>query len=90
MSRPILPNGTTPKQASTSHRPGPLPAAIYAHVSTTDQADKGYSLPTQIEACRTLAHQEGYTIPDTHVFVDDYTGMSLNRLQFMYLAPRGR
>src|SRR5262245_9400480 len=65
----------------------PLPAtqriaAIYARVSTTDQADKGYSLPTQIEACQAMARQEGYTVPGTHVFVDDYTGTSLNRPQF--------
>src|SRR4030095_5513397 len=60
-------------------------AAIYARVSTADQADKGYSLPTQIEACQALAHQEGYSVPDTHVFVDDYTGTSLNRPQFTKL-----
>jgi site-specific DNA recombinase len=54
-------------------------------VSTADQADKGYSLPTQIEACQALAHQEGYSVPDTHVFVDDYTGTSLNRPQFTKL-----
>ena len=27
-------------------------AAIYARVSTDDQADKGYSLPSQLDGCR--------------------------------------
>jgi len=54
-------------------------------VSTTDQADNGYSIPTQIDACQRLAHQEGYTVPDTHIFVDDYTGTSLKRPQFTKL-----
>jgi site-specific DNA recombinase len=54
-------------------------AAIYARVSTTDQDDKGYSLPTQIDACQAFAMREGYTVPESHVFVDDYTGTSLNR-----------
>jgi site-specific DNA recombinase len=56
-------------------------AAVYARVSTADQADKGYSLPTQIEACRALAKQEGLAVQEQHIFVDDYTGTSLNRLQ---------
>src|SRR5262245_26127083 len=60
-------------------------AAIYARVSTKDQADRGYSLPTQLEACQTMAQQEGYTVPDTHVFVEDYTGTSLSRPQFAQL-----
>jgi DNA invertase Pin-like site-specific DNA recombinase len=58
----------------------PLPeityAAIYARVSTEDQG-KGFSIPTQIEACQKLAAQEGYTVPETHIFVDD--GISLGR-----------
>ena len=57
-------------------------AAIYARVSTTEQADKGYSLPTQVEACQALAQREGYTVPDPHIFIDDYTGTSMNRPQF--------
>ena len=81
MSKSILPNGTTSRQASPQTDPPKL-AAIYARVSTTDQADKGYSLPTQLEACQAMARQEGYTVPDTHVFTDDYTGTSLNRPQF--------
>ena len=60
-------------------------AAIYARVSTTEQADRGYSLPTQIDACHALAQQEGYSVPDTYIFVDDYTGTSLNRPQFTKL-----
>ena len=64
---------------------GQQQAAIYARVSTQDQADKGYSLPTQIDACQRLAHQEGYTVPESHLFVDDYTGTSLNRPQFTKL-----
>src|SRR5438128_7173615 len=75
MSTSSVQHTTVPRQSSEKT------AAVYARVSTADQADKGFSLPTQIEACRTLAHQDGYTVPDTHIFVDDYTGMSLNRPQ---------
>jgi hypothetical protein len=60
-------------------------AAVYARVSTADQADKGFSLPTQIEACQAMARQEGYAVPDGHIFQDDYTGTSLNLPQFVQL-----
>jgi len=84
MSKSIVANVTTQKQAARN-TDSPKLAAIYARVSTADQADKGYSLPTQLEACQALARQEGYTVPDSHVFVDDYTGTSLNRPQFAQL-----
>ena len=45
-------------------------AAIYARVSTEDQG-KGFSIPTQLEACRKLAEREGYTVPVTHILVDE-------------------
>ena len=79
MSRPIVPNDTTAKQASTSQPTGLLLAAIYARVSTTDQADKGYSLPKQIDACLAYAQAQGYRVQDQHIFTDDFTGVSLNR-----------
>ena len=84
MPKAIVANGI-PIQQDSRQTDLPKIAAIYARVSTTDQADKGYSLPTQIEACQTMARQEGYTVPDTHVFTDDYTGTSLNRPQFTKL-----
>jgi site-specific DNA recombinase len=37
-------------------------AAIYARVSTDDQADKGYSLPSQLESCQQYMGQLGYSI----------------------------
>jgi site-specific DNA recombinase len=37
-------------------------AAIYARVSTDDQADKGYSLPSQLDGCRQYIDQLGYSI----------------------------
>jgi hypothetical protein len=37
-------------------------AAIYARVSTEDQG-KGFSIPTQVEACQKLPEREGYAIP---------------------------
>ena len=39
-------------------------AAIYARVSTDDQAEKGYSLPTQIDAMREYAAKNGFTVTD--------------------------
>jgi site-specific DNA recombinase len=47
-------------------------AAIYARVSTDDQADKGYSLPSQLEGCRSYAQQLGYEV--VAEFRDDFTG----------------
>src|SRR5213594_1970832 len=79
MPKTILASKTTSNKSPQNDTP--QLAAIYARVSTTDQADKGYSLPTQIEACLAMAHREGYTVPEQHVFVDDYTGTSLNRPQ---------
>src|SRR6185436_1167830 len=37
-------------------------AAIYARVSTDDQADKGYSLPSQLDGCRHYIDQLGYSV----------------------------
>ena len=51
-------------------------AAIYARVSTDDQA-KGYSLATQIDACQQYAMDSGYSIAGT--FTDDYSGATLDR-----------
>jgi len=68
---------------SISHAPEspqvPRLAAIYARVSTTDQADKGYSLPKQIDACLAYAQAQGYRVEDHRIFTDDFTGVSLNR-----------
>ena len=46
-------------------------AVLYARVSTDEQA-KGYSLPTQLEACQKYAESAGYSVAAT--FQDDYTG----------------
>ena len=57
----------------------PRVACIYARVSTSDQADRGYSLPTQIEACQHVAAKHGYTVPESFIFTDDVTGTTLQR-----------
>ncbi len=49
-----------------------LRAILYARVSTDEQADKGYSLPSQLEACRRYAEQHGFTV--VAEFQDDCTG----------------
>jgi hypothetical protein len=41
-------------------------AAVYARVSTEDQG-KGFSLPTQIEACQKLAEHDGYMVPESYL-----------------------
>src|SRR5215208_1052496 len=47
-------------------------AAIYARVSSDDQAERGYSLPSQIEACQKFASQKGFDV--AAVFQDDISG----------------
>jgi len=47
-------------------------AAIYARVSTDDQAERGYSLPSQIEACKQFATQKGLNV--VSVYNDDISG----------------
>src|ERR1041385_7844627 len=47
-------------------------AAIYARVSTDDQVERGYSLPSQIEACQKFASQKGMDV--STVYRDDRSG----------------
>ena len=53
--------------------------AIYARVSTEDQG-KGFSIPTQIEACQKLAAREGHTVPEAYVLIDEgISGTTMDR-----------
>ncbi len=58
-------------------------AVLYARVSTDEQADKGYSLPSQLDACRKYAERLGY--PVVAEFQEDYTGAVP-----MYERPEGK
>ncbi len=51
-------------------------AIIYARVSTDDQADKGYSLPSQLDACRKYAERLGFSIVGTQYY-DLNTGLEV-------------
>jgi DNA invertase Pin-like site-specific DNA recombinase len=63
-------------------------AAIYARVSTEDQG-KGCSIPTQIEACQKLAEREGYTVPESHILVDEgISGTTMDRPHLRKLRQR--
>ncbi|MBI3327033.1 MAG: recombinase family protein [Nitrospinae bacterium] len=60
-------------------------AVIYLRVSTEDQG-KGFSIPTQLEACQTFAAHEGYSVPDGYVLIDDgISGATLERPGFQKL-----
>ncbi|MDO9301422.1 MAG: recombinase family protein [Anaerolineales bacterium] len=48
--------------------------AIYARVSTDDQADKGYSLPSQLDGCRQYIDQLGYSV--VVEFREDHSGVT--------------
>lgn len=52
-------------------------AAIYARVSSEDQG-KGFSLPTQVEACLELAKREGYVVPENYIFQEEISGTILD------------
>ncbi len=54
-------------------------AAIYARVSTEDQG-KGFSIPTQLEACQKLAQRDGYTVPEAYILTDEgISGITMDR-----------
>ncbi len=52
-------------------------AILYARVSTDEQAEKGYSLPSQLEAMRDYAARNGLDVGGE--LQDDYTGTKLDR-----------
>ncbi len=52
-------------------------AIIYARVSTDEQAEKGYSLQTQLEAMREYAAKNGMTT--VRELQDDYSGAKIDR-----------
>jgi site-specific DNA recombinase len=52
-------------------------AAIYARVSTDEQAERGYSLESQLEACQDYAAAHGLEIQ--RKIADNYTGAKLDR-----------
>lgn len=58
-------------------------AVIYARVSTDDQAERGYSLPSQIDACHEYATRNGFTV--IKEFKDDFSGAKLDRPEFTKL-----
>lgn len=49
-------------------------AAIYTRVSTDEQANSGYSLPTQVEACKRYADAHGFEV--VGVYQDDISGVT--------------
>ena len=51
-------------------------AILYARVSTEEQS-KGYSLPTQLEACRKYAESKDYTV--VREITDAFTGTEIDR-----------
>jgi site-specific DNA recombinase len=63
-------------------------AAIYARVSTEDQG-KGFSIPTQIDACQQLAARAGYTVPESYMLIDEgISGTTMDRPGWRRLRRR--
>ena len=56
-----------------------MKAAIYCRVSTEDQEREGTSLQSQLDACKKLAREKGYEVPENLVFIETYSGLSLQR-----------
>src|SRR5262245_50545254 len=56
---------------------GTKTAAIYCRVSTTETEEEGTSLIKQEERGRRHADTQGYTIEETHVYREVYTGTEL-------------
>lgn len=57
----------------------PLRAALAARVSTTEQAEHGTSLESQIEHTRAYALAQGYVVVESQVIREGHTGTDLQR-----------
>ncbi len=60
-------------------------AAIYCRVSTEEQGKEGTSLESQRTACLAKAIAEDYQVPDDNVFIEKYSGLSLDRTELTKL-----
>jgi site-specific DNA recombinase len=58
---------------------GTRTAVLYTRVSTTEQAEQGYSLAQQVEACRTWCEREGYEVLE-EISDRGQSGATLQRL----------
>lgn len=67
-----------------------MKAAIYCRVSTEDQEREGTSLESQKQACLTKARAENYEVPETLIFTETYSGLSLDRPELTKLRDIAR
>jgi len=63
-------------------------AAIYCRVSTEDQEREGTSLQSQKEACLKKAHELGYEAPEEFIFIETYSGLTMERPELTRLRQR--
>lgn len=56
-----------------------MKAAIYCRVSTEDQGKDGTSLESQRQACLAKALAEDYQVPESLMFIETYSGLTLDR-----------
>ena len=76
-------------QDTTEPRPTVSDAAIWARVSTHDQAET--SIPSQVERCTDLLKRNGYN--PTYIFTTNWTSLELNacyEFQELYKLVRDR
>lgn len=54
-------------------------AAIYCRVSSDSQEREGTSLQSQLDACKKLAEERGYSVEPQHIIQEVYSGLTLER-----------
>jgi len=65
-------------------------AAIYCRVSTEDQEREGTSLHSQQAACLAKAMELGYEISEDTVFIETYSGLTIDRPKLQQLRQVAR